>query len=199
MKKNIILLALSICLFATSKLNAQSQSTNKTKFSIEIDPTTFAAFNGYGVYGKVQLKNTKHWILGGGVYGLDLPKPLIDINADNKDKGWKTRINSAYLIFGEYYFKEPNNKWFAVLNLDIQNFKITNDNIADKASTYSSFLVLPAIGYVWKPFKGNNFYIKPWGGLGYTTKISGDNTINNLTYKISSLVPFATLHFGYTF
>jgi outer membrane protein W len=57
---------------------------------------------------------------------------------------------------------------------------------------------MPSIGYNWHPFK-SQFYIKPWFGLGYTSKISGDNSINNVEYNISPFVPFATVHVGYTF
>jgi hypothetical protein len=42
-------------------------------------------------------------------------------------------------------------------------------------------------------------YIKPWMGLGYTTKVSGDNSIDGKEYDIAPLVPFLTLHVGYTF
>ena len=56
---------------------------------------------------------------------------------------------------------------------------------------------MPSIGYNWQPFKFP-LYVKPWFGLGYTSKISGSNSIDNLSYRISPLVPFITLHVGYT-
>ncbi len=123
---------------------------------------------------------------------------MVNLNADNKDNGWNVRINSAISLFGEYYFREANNKWFVGLQTGVQNYKNTNNNIANKESKYSNLLIMPSLGYNWHPFK-NKLYVKPWLGLGYTTKISGDNSIDNLSYKISPLVPFVTLHVGYTF
>ena len=145
-----------------------------------------------------QPKNSKHLLLGAGTYALDFPTFLVDMNKDNKDKGWKVRIQSAYSLFGEYYFKEANKKWFVGLQAGVQNYKNTNDSISGKKSEYSNLLIMPSIGYNWSPFKFP-LYVKPWLGLGYTTKISGNNSIDNKIYTISPLVPFLTLHVGYTF
>ena len=127
-----------------------------------------------------------------------MPDFIVNMNSDNKDKGWNVRINDAYSLFAEYYFEEANKRWFVGLQAGVQNFKNTNDSILNAESKYSNLLIMPSIGYNWQPFNFP-FYIKPWLGLGYTAKISGSNSINNLTYKISPLTPFVTLHIGYTF
>jgi hypothetical protein len=123
---------------------------------------------------------------------------MVDMNSDNKDKGWNVRINSAFSVFGEYYFKEANKKWFAGMQVGIQNYKNSIKNVSGLDTKYSNLLIMPSIGYNWQPFS-IPLNLKPWFGLGYTSKISGKNTINNLEYKITPLVPFVTLHLGYTF
>ncbi|TRX37389.1 hypothetical protein FNW52_05360 [Flavobacterium sp. ZT3R18] len=194
--KTFSLLLLTIIGLASTKLNAQSlKKENKTTFSIETDPSTFA-FGGYAFHIRIKPKNSEHFVIGAGVYALDLPSLMVDLNKDNKAKGWNVRINSAYSLFGEYYFKEASNRWFVGLQTGIQNYKNTNSNILNKESKYSNLLIMPSLGYTWSPFKFP-LYVKPWVGLGYTTKISGDNSIDNLNYTISPLVPFATLHIGY--
>ena len=196
--KTISLAMLIIISFASTKLKAQEKVIEgKTTFSIETDPSTFL-FKGYAIHFRIKPKNSQHLVIGAGAYTLDMPSFLVDMNKDNKDKGWNVRINSAVSLFCEYYFKEANNKWFVGLQAGVQNYKNTNDAIANKESRYSNLLLMPSIGYNWRPFK-NGFYIKPWLGVGYTTKISGDNSINNLSYKISSLTNFITVHIGYTF
>lgn len=196
--KTIAIVLLSIISTTSTKLFAQEKTEkNKTTFSIETDPSTFL-FKGYAFHIRIKPKNSEHLVIGAGAYALDMPDFLVNLNADNKDKGWNVRISNAVSLFGEYYFKEANNKWFLGLQTGVQNYKNTNDNIANKESKYSSLLIMPSIGYNWHPFK-NNFYLKPWLGLGYTTKISGNNTIDNLSYKISPLTSFVTLHVGYTF
>jgi len=187
---------LAISLFAGTLLNAQTATLEgKTTLSIETDPSTFL-FNGYGFHVRLKPKDSRHWLAGAGSYALDLPAFLVNLNADNKDKGWKVRINSAYSLFGEYYFSEANQKWFAGLQVGIQNYKNTNADVPGE-SKYANLLIMPSIGYNWQPFKFP-IYIKPWFGLGYTSKISGGNAINNLNYDASPIVPFLTMHLGYT-
>lgn len=193
-------IAVSTLLFSLTSnvsLAQESKPENRTTISIETDPSTFA-FKGYAFHFRIKPKNSKHLSIGAGTYALDFPSFLIDMNKENKDQGWKIRIQSAYSIFSEYYFKEANKKWFVGLQAGVQNYKNTNDSISGKKSEYSNFLIMPSIGYNWTPFKFP-LYIKPWLGIGYTTKISGSNVIDNKTYNISPLVPFLTFHVGYTF
>lgn len=201
MKKQIRTIAsilFSISLFGNIQTQAQSESTNsKTIISIETDPSTFV-LNGYAAHFRIKPKNSTHFQFGAGTYALDFPSLMIDLNPDNKDKDWNVRIKSAYSLFGEYYFKEANSKWFVGLQTGVQNYEIKNDNISDKKNNYSNLLIMPSVGYTWTPFK-IPFYVKPWAGIGYTTKISGENKVSNLEYSISPIVPFVTLHVGYSF
>lgn len=196
--KQLVLAVLFVTGFATTKLKAQEHKANeeKTTFSVETDPSTFM-LNGYAFHIRIKPKNSKHLVVGAGTYGLDMPNFLVNLNKDNKDKGWNVRINSAFSLFGEYYINEPNKQWFVGLQTGVQQYKNTNDNFSGAESKYTNMLIMPSIGYNWKPFN-NGFYIKPWLGLGYTSKISGDNTINGLRYKIAPLTNFVTVHVGYT-
>lgn len=196
MKTITFLLLTTICL-TTTKIAAQAlNEVSKTTFSIETDPATFM-LKGYAFHIRIQPKNSQHFIIGAGMYALNLPKLMVNMNSDNKDKGWNVRIQNAISIFGEYYFKESNRKWFVGLQSGVQNFKNTNDNTATKECKYSNLLIMPSLGYNWHPLK-NNLYVKPWMGIGYSTKISGQTSIDNLKYTISPLVPFLTIHLGYT-
>lgn len=190
----------AIIFFSVSKIEAQETnkaSQVKTTISLETDPSTFA-FEGYALHIRIKPKNSRHLLIGAGTYGMDMPDFLINMNADNKDKEWNVRINSAFSLFGEYYFLEANSKWFLGLQAGVQNYTISNNHIVNKRSKFSNVLIMPSIGYNWQPF---NFplYIKPWFGVGYTSKHSGSNSIEKLKYNISPLVPFVTLHVGYTF
>ncbi|MBK7029881.1 MAG: hypothetical protein IPH45_11995 [Bacteroidales bacterium] len=122
---------------------------------------------------------------------------MVNLDKENRDKGWNVRINNAYSLFGEYYFNEANRKWYAGLQAGIQSFKNTNDNIPIRESKFSNIILMPSLGYNWQPFKFP-LYLKPWFGVGYTANISGNNSIDNLEYHISPLLPFVTLHIGYT-
>lgn len=201
MKKQIRTIAsilFSISCLGILEVKSQDNIENqKTIVSIETDPSTFA-FKGYAAHVRIKPKNSRHLQLGAGTYALDLPSMMVNLNPDNKDKDWKVRISSAYSLFGEYYFKEANSKWFVGLQAGVQNYVIKNYQINDKESKYSNLLIMPSVGYTWMPFK-IPFYLKPWVGLGYTTKVAGENSIQNLEYSVSPIVPFVTLHVGYSF
>lgn len=194
MKNKVNIIAIAVLLIfsiAAAGLKAQDRTT----ISIETDPSTFL-FKGYAVHLRIKPAASYHYVLGAGVYALDLPNLMVDLNPLNKGKGWNVRINSAYSLFGEYYFEKANHNWFVGMQVGIQNYKNSNSNILDEESKYSNLLFMPSIGYVWQPFEFP-LYFKPWFGLGYTTKISGSNTIANSEYNISPLIPFVTLHIGY--
>jgi hypothetical protein len=178
-------------------VNSQSIDDRRTFFSIETDPSTFV-LKGYALHFRVMPKSSKHLMLGAGTYALDMPDVMVDMNSENRNEGWNVRIRSAYSFFAEYYFNESATKWFAGLQGGVQNFRSTNDNFGRTEAKYRNLLVMPSLGYNWKPFQVP-LYLKPWMGVGYTTKISGTNRIEGQKYDIASLIPFVTLHVGYSF
>jgi len=175
---------------------AQQNEQQKTEISIEIDPATFA-FNGYSAHLRIQLKNCDHLLFGAGIYAMDIPNAIVDFNSKNKDKGWDVRINQGYGLFAEHHFTEVNKKWFAGCQLAIQEYKIENENITG-SEKFANSLLMAYGGYTWQPFDFA-LYIKPWAGIGYTSKVVGTNTPGNLEYDIAPITMFATLHLGYTF
>jgi hypothetical protein len=193
---SISLALVTIVTIATTSVNAQDANANsKTVVSVETDPSTFA-FGGYALHLRIKPKSSKHLVIGAGTYALDLPAVMVDMNMKNKDKGWNVRINSAYSLFGEYYFSEANRKWFLGVQAGVQNYKNSNSGTERQEMKYSSLVLMPSVGYNWYPFS-IPLYIKPWAGLGYTAKISGSNLIDGSEYDISPIIPFATLHVGY--
>lgn len=180
----------------TTKTYAQDQEERKTEFSIEVDPITFG-FGGYGFHIRLKPQNTDHLLIGLGAYGMNMPQFLVNINSNNRDKGWNVRLNQGYGVFAEHYFSEVNQKWFVGGQIGVQQYKIEKDAIDDH-NKFTNLLFMAYGGYTWQPF-GFNLYIKPWFGVGYTSKIDGETTVNNSTYEIFPITFFATLHIGYTF
>jgi len=193
-------LAVVILTFVISiSLSAQEKEIiekSETEFSIEIDPATFA-FSGYGFHLRVKQKNSERFLMGIGAYAMDMPDALVDFNKNNKGKGWNVRLNQGYGVFGEHHFSEVNKKWFVGAQTGIQEYKIENETVAG-SEKFTNILAMGYFGYTIKPFK-NNLYIKPWAGIGYTSKISGNNTLGALEYDIAPITMFVTLHIGYTF
>jgi hypothetical protein len=197
MKNKIVTTAMLITLMTLffGSLKAQN-GEKKTRFSIETDPATFA-FGGYAAHLRIQPKNSDHFLFGVGTYAMDLPDMIVDLNSNNKNMGWKVRLNQGYGLFAERHFTEVNRKWFIGAQASLQEHILEKDYY-DGDAKFTNALFMGYAGYTLKPFK-NELYFKPWAGIGYQTKISGDNMLGDAEYDISPISMFVTLHVGYTF
>ncbi|KAA3633436.1 MAG: hypothetical protein DWQ02_13100 [Bacteroidetes bacterium] len=191
--KSKIYLLVFIALFTLANSKAVAQ---KTSISLEIDPATFI-FKGYSAHLRIAPGGTEHLLLGAGVYAMDMPSFLVDLNKNNKGLGWNVRLNMGAGLFGEYHFKEVNRKSFVGLQTSLQEFKIANDSVDDEEK-FSNLLLMAYTGYTFKPFDFN-LYVKPWAGIGYASKISGETNLGELDYDLAPVTMFLTLHVGYTF
>ncbi len=195
--KQLILL---LTLLFSLKLQIVAQTADSKKeqhqLSLEVDPATFG-LNGYSIHLRIQPKNCSHLLAGIGTYALDLPSLFVDFNNNNKDKGWNVRINQGYSFFLEHHFTEVHTQWFIGAQLGIQEFNIErNENIGQEQ--FSNALAMSYIGYTLN-LGESSFYLKPWAGIGYTTKLTGANKLNGSEYDISPFSFFLTFHAGYTF
>lgn len=197
---NTIKIAVMTVLLSLSGYYSQAQtegnSERKTEFSVEIDPATFA-FGGYSAHLRIKPPKCDHIQIGAGVYAMNFPDLFVGMNDKNKDKGWDVRLNLGVGLFGEYFFKEVNKGWFLGAQASLQEYRIENEN-AEGSNSFTNGLLMGYGGYSIKPFSFP-LYIKPWAGVGYTGKMSGENTLGDLEYDIAPISMFATLHIGYTF
>lgn len=169
----------------------------RSRLSAEIDPVTFL-FRGHSLHLRYQPMFSEHLLIGVGTYAMDLPDLFVDGNPDNRERGWKARIRSAYLMYGEYYAKAANQGWFVGEQVGFQTFKVSNYREAQGSASFNTAIAMTYAGYSWHPYKGA-LYIKPWIGLGITGKIDGVNRVGSLAYDVGPLFPFFTFHAGYTF
>ncbi len=168
-----------------------------SRLSVEIDPIAFL-YNGLSVHVRYQPMFSERFVVGAGGYALDLPQQIIDFNPENRNEGWKMRIRSAYMIYGELYAKTANHGWFIGEQIGFQSFKVSNSREFTGSATFNNLLLMTFAGYSWYPGKGS-FYLKPWVGLGYTEKVDGITKAGTLKYDIAPLFPYLTVHIGYTF
>ncbi|MFT5822631.1 MAG: hypothetical protein ACI8ZM_003887 [Crocinitomix sp.] len=190
--KSQLVLAILFLTIGTAT-NAQSE---RTQFSLEIDPVTYV-FKGFSIHARMTPKGSEHLLFGLGAYAMDMPNVLVNTNKLNRDEGWNSRLNQGYSFFFEYHFSEVNRKFFVGAQTGLQEYKISNKNF-EGDSKFTNYIAMAYLGYTIKPFK-NNLYFKPWAGIGYTSQISGSNTLGTENYDISPIAPFATFHVGYTF
>ena len=177
--------------------NLPAFSQSRPVIMVETDPATFA-LKGYAAHLRVHPEFLGHWTVGAGAYSLDFPDLFINLNSRNKNRGWDVRLSQGFGLFTEYFFDRRDRGWFMGGQLAAQKFRIKNEATGAAASEFTTLLLMGRFGYRFF-LAGENFYLQPWLGIGYTTKISGSNRLGTKTYDIFPVIPFMTVHFGYSF
>jgi len=173
------------------------QAEAAAKVLVETDPATFA-MEGYAVHLRVKPESIKQWALGFGVYALDFPDILVDLNSKNKNKGWDVRLVQGYGPFMDYYFSEDRRGWLVGVQAALQRFRLKNTSVSSSEASFTNLLIMPRVGYQWFPGK-SGFYLFQWFGMGYTTKLHGNTELGTLSYNVAPSIFFGTLHVGYEF
>lgn len=203
MKRILLLTFVSSLVFGNvTSISAQDyipifSRSYSSRLSLEIDPVAFV-LKGYSLHVRYQPMFSERLLIGVGTYGLDLPETIVDLNKENRDRGWNVRIRSAYFLHGEFYPRKANYGWFLGEQIGFQSYKVSNTAEAGGSASFNTILLMTYAGYSWHPYKGS-FYIKPWIGLGFTDKIDGINRVGSAKFDVGPLYPFFTFHAGYTF
>ncbi|MBI5638575.1 MAG: hypothetical protein HZA03_11470 [Nitrospinae bacterium] len=186
-----VVLMLALLLFPAIPPNAAVASG----ISIETDPVTFP-LSGYALHAFYRPEGISRLSIGAGTYSLKLPDIFIGMNSNNSDKGWSARINGGASLFVEYDLTEEKDTPYAGLQLGSQEYRIENGGAS---SSFAIFLAMLSIGYRWHIAGSEHFYLKPWAGVGYQSKVRGDNCVGAQCYDVQPALGFATFHVGYTF
>ena len=129
-KKTTVLI---LMLLLTSMMIKAQES--KTRLSLEVDPATFV-FKGYGVHIRVQPSTCQHLLFGVGMYAMDIPDVLVDMNEKNKGKDWSVRLNHGASGFVEHHFTEVNSKFFVGSQLGVQQYAIEKQDFQGSEKIY---------------------------------------------------------------
>lgn len=170
-------------------------SESSSSLSFEVDPATFA-LNGYAFHLRYTHRSFPKLRFGIGVYSMEFPAVFVNLNSENKDKGWDVELHQGVGFFTEYFFRENQQGWFVGAQLGQHQFDVTHDG-SNETVSFKNGLVMPFGGYRWS--LSNKVYLTSWGGVGYVDKISGENTIDGKTYDIDPFIPYGAMHLGYDF
>lgn len=195
-------------MFYGQSIQKEENFHKKHQFLVEVDPIPYALGGFVGHFGWSP-KTIESFTFGLSVIGgLEFPDAYINIEKENRDKGWNLKVNQGIGVWAHYYFKRKNKGWFTGLQLFTQEFKLTNDNYPGEVNRTNTVSTAFQIGYLWYPFKKGGLYFRPWGGFGFQNAIGAsfepgevtkDMRIGEDTYKLTRFMPFATLHIGYRF
>lgn len=162
---------------------------------IETDPATFA-LGGHSAHVRVAAKDVPGLVIGAGIYGLDMPSFITDINAENRDEGWNVAIKNGYGLFFDYHPSGEADGFFFGLQTAIQEFGVERESSVEHRSFHVA-MAMARVGTLWKPFN-SGFYLLPWAGVGGSIAL-GDSgrTLSSEQYDVAPISGFATLHVGW--
>ena len=166
-----------------------------TTVMLEIDPLPFA-LRGHAAHVRVATEKLPGWVFSAGIYGLEIPGFLTDINSKNRDEGWKPEIRNAYALFADYHFSGRPQGLFVGLQLAYQDFGLTRESTAESRE-FGVLMAMARVGTLWKPFD-SSFYILPWAGVAANLPVNDGNlTLGDDTYDVAPVGGFVTLHLGW--
>ena len=197
-QKYLLLIGILILLHLVAQGQQIGNRSRGTEFSVETDPFAFL-LDGYSAHLRVKPAGCKHLLFGAGIYALDLPPMLLDVNTTNGSEEWRTRLDQGYALFAEHHFREINRGWLAGSQVAFHGYEIRPAG-EPGVTEFSTLLLRIYGGYTWRPFPFS-LYLKPWGGIGYGTRVSGSTEVRGRTFDITPppMFLFATVHVGYSF
>lgn len=192
---------LSLGLSSAARADSTSPTTSPgqptTQVFVEVDPSTFA-FHGYSGHVRVSPGVLPRWTFGAGVYGLDLPRLLVDLDSANRGEGWEVRIRLGGAVFVDRFFDPGREGVFLGAELGLQRYRLGNPRLGIDSAGFTTLLLMPRAGYLWRPFRAG-FYVMPWVGAGVAAKVSGETAVGAGSYHVPPVPIFATLHVGWQF
>jgi hypothetical protein len=158
---------------------------------VETDPSTFV-LGGFAAHVRAAPASTPRWTYGLGVYALDLPAPMVDLDAADRGHGWSVRYRLAYGVFVDRYLGARRDAGpFVGLQLALHHVRAARPGERD---LFVDGLAMPRLGYTWFPGVGQ-LYVMGWLGVGATAPLAGQTG----TYDVFPVIAFGAIHVGWRF
>jgi hypothetical protein len=204
----VLLLGIGVIL-PFAPLRAMDVEVSRTRILVETDPIPYA-LGGVNLHLGVSPSSWKRLEMGLSViYGLDIPRFVVEMNAANEGKGFDAEINQGAGIWTNYRLSEGLEGWFVGLQLFTQELAVTRPGRTDEINRTNLGMVSARLGYRWIPgIRDRGFYIAPWAGGGYQFiipatfepgSVTPETTVGGEEYRLSRWMPFVTVHIGWAF
>jgi hypothetical protein len=208
MKHRLTSILISAAIFVFFVPDLLTATEREYTFILETDPIPLA-LGGFSLHAGFAPEELPHFIFGlSAIAGLTFPDFFINLEEENKNQGWKLKVNQGAGLWTHYYFSVNREGLFVGAQLFTQELLLTNDTYPDESDRTNTLMGALQAGYMFFPFKENNFYIRPWGGFGYQDVITPtfepenvdpDLKIGDKEFTLTKFAPFITVHFGYAF
>jgi hypothetical protein len=156
---------------------------------LDTEPAAWV-LRGYSIHLASTLPFAPRVVVGGTLYGFQVPDQLVELGGDNRAEDWDVRLRVGYGVFADYYLGDRAG-WLVGGQLGFQQYRARGPATD---AIFTDVIVLARGGYEWHP-RGVGFYLMPWLGAAYTTTISGDPG----AYHVFPVLPYAACDLGWRF
>lgn len=190
-------LNIMLLIFISLKSTAQSdsvanQSTNY--LALELDPAPFI-LGGCSFSVKYSPEKLNHIAFTGSVYRSKFPDKMM--SKSNYENGFRNlRINTSYALFADYFIKQDRSGFHVGPSVFLYS-KSVGTNLSSEVANFKSIYPNVRIGYVYKPFKKNGFYINPWFNFGKEFALDNNNVIGGNEFSSGAFSYILAIHLGY--
>ena len=193
MKTLNVILLIFINLAANAQCDSVANQSNNY-LALELDPAPFI-LGGCSFSVKYSPEKFNHIAFTGSVYCSKFPDRMM--SKSNYENGFRNlRINTSYALFADYFIKQNRTGFYfgpSVFLYSKSVGTIASSEVADFKSIYPNL----RIGYVYKPFKRNGFYINPWFNFGKELALDNNNSIAGKEFSSNPFSYILAIHLGY--
>ncbi len=162
----------------------------RADYLVETDPSTFV-LGGFAAHVRIAPAATPRWLFGVGAYALDFPSFMVNLAPANRDEGWSVRLRLGYGVFVDRYLTDSTEGPFIGIQVAAHHLGASR---SDERNRFVNGLVMPRVGYTWRPFE-SGFYVLGWFGAGFTRTLAGSAG----DYDVFPLLAFGAVHVGWRF
>jgi hypothetical protein len=162
---------------------------------VDVEPAAWV-LSGYSIHLASTVPGAPRAIVGGTLYGFDVPGMLVGLGNDNSD-AWDVRLRVGYGVFADYFLEDRRDGWLVGGQLGLQQYRATGPMPETTSTVFTNAMALLRAGYEWHPFDGRarGAYFMPWLGAAYTWTVSGDPG----AYHVFPVLPYAAVDLGWRF
>ncbi len=176
---------------------AQDEKSKKGSLFLELEPLQFFS-EGYSVVAHYSI--SERFQIGGNIFASTISDSFNDLAFDFDDNAinLEAKQDIGFNISVRYFLSKDNEGWVVSLPLGYETWTLQNQDTGSEVEGYDFWYLSPRIGYLWYPFKKDNFYILG-EAIGILPLDQNEAVIDGSPIAINSFIPIPSIGIGFRF
>ena len=189
-----ILLVLG-CLLSSERVAVADNAIEPSFLSISTDSLTWV-IDGYSIIGTYEVHKVPFLRFHVEVFGIEVPKSLIDGYEPNYGEDWQRRIDGALMMSADYHPFKSIRGFHIGGGFNIQRSTVSRGGAEN--SQFEIFEPIIRTGFQWYPFN-QGLFITPYFVLGIPMYLTEPELIGGERYEEAAVLPVGSIQIGWRF